>query len=790
MKELSIMFAIAVLLCVGCGEKYDDSVLNNRVDNLENRVAKLEELCKQMNTNISSLQTIITALQNNDYVTGVTPVTDNGGIIGYTITFTKSSAITIYHGQNGKDGINGADGQDGHTPIIGARQDTDGVYYWTLDGNWLLDNSGNKIKAEGRDGKDGTNGQSGKDGIDGSDGKDGITPQMKIEYGYWYVSTNNGATWVNLGKATGENGKYGVDGKDGASDGDSMFHSVTQDDHNAYFTLADGTIITIPLASDNLFGRLRSVKYIPRYSDGKATLYDCISESYVKMDFEVQPKDAVVEITKSWQRFLSLKAVYTATRSSRSFVEMPIVSCDADTTNGIISIKASGENLDLRVLQGYQTASAYLSISDGNANVTSEYIPLTVKKDKYRADIYYMTASGNTIEIDDTDLDIWWGANIVSHTNAVWDWDGGYKISFDDSATIPANAFSGNNDLTRVLLSGDITSVGVDAFSNCENLVSAEIYSDITSIKPATFCNCVNLENFNMPDKVTSIESAAFAGCYKLSSIDTKNVTSIGQSAFNSCKSLKEINIPNVTHIEGSAFRSCESLVKVDMPKVTHLSGFSNCKSLIEVNIPNVTHVGANSFADCIGLTEIDMPKVTYIGESAFRGCENLIKVDMPNVVNIGNDAFNGCAELIEINLPDKANLKEMYIFKDCKKLRTVNIPDCNTRLVRTFEGCESLEHIDIPESVTIMAYTFQRCSNLRDIVIPAGVTEMWNVFDDCDNLSSIYLRPTTPPVSGAGYNCLGNTKAKIYVPKESVEAYKNSEYWSIHADRIEGYDF
>lgn len=198
MKELSIMFAIAVLLCVGCGEKYDDSMLNSRVDNLENRVAKLEEFCKQMNTNISSLQTIITALQNNDYVTGVTPVTDNSGIIGYTITFTKSSAITIYHGQNGqngKDGIDGADGQDGHTPIIGARQDTDGVYYWTLDGNWLLDNSGNKIKAEGRDGKDGTNGQSGKDGIDG---KDGITPRMKIEDGYWYCFDRQ---WCNLGQS-------------------------------------------------------------------------------------------------------------------------------------------------------------------------------------------------------------------------------------------------------------------------------------------------------------------------------------------------------------------------------------------------------------------------------------------------------------------------------------------------------------------------------------------------------------------------------------------------------------
>lgn len=59
------------LLLFGCSDKYDDSALRNDLNDLENRVEKLEELCKQMNTNISSLQTIITALQNNDYITSV-----------------------------------------------------------------------------------------------------------------------------------------------------------------------------------------------------------------------------------------------------------------------------------------------------------------------------------------------------------------------------------------------------------------------------------------------------------------------------------------------------------------------------------------------------------------------------------------------------------------------------------------------------------------------------------------------------------------------------------------------
>ncbi len=255
MKKLFILFATAAMLFAGgCSEEYDDSALNGRVDNLENRVAKLEELCRQMNTNISSLQTIVTALQANDYLTGVTPLTENGREIGYTLTFAKSGPIVIYHGQDGKDGANGTDGKDGvdgkdgqdsHTPVIGVRQDADGIYYWTLDGEWLLDNSGNKIKAEGRDGKEGADGKDGENGKDGADGQpgangqDGITPQLKIEEGYWYISYDNGASWAQLGKATGENGADGADGK-------SFFQDVTQDEDYVYLTLSTGEQIAVP----------------------------------------------------------------------------------------------------------------------------------------------------------------------------------------------------------------------------------------------------------------------------------------------------------------------------------------------------------------------------------------------------------------------------------------------------------------------------------------------------------------------------------------------------------------
>ena len=76
-----------------------------------------------MNTNISSLQTLVNALQQKDFITTVAPINNDGKEVGYSITFSSGKSITIYHGNDGKDG---ADGTDGTTPQIGVKKDADG----------------------------------------------------------------------------------------------------------------------------------------------------------------------------------------------------------------------------------------------------------------------------------------------------------------------------------------------------------------------------------------------------------------------------------------------------------------------------------------------------------------------------------------------------------------------------------------------------------------------------------------------------------------------------------------
>ena len=146
---------------------------------------------------------------------------------------------------------------------------------------------------------------------------------------------------------------------------------------------------------EKLLQCIQSVSYIPTYDDGKATVISDGSKSQVTLDFEVSPKDAVVELAKVWQSAVSLKAVYTQTRAV-SFVDMPITNFESDATNGIISITASGENLSVEFFVGTQSASVRLSISDGNNSVTSDYISMMANAENAIIDgvLYINTAQG------------------------------------------------------------------------------------------------------------------------------------------------------------------------------------------------------------------------------------------------------------------------------------------------------------------------------------------------------------------------------------------------------------
>ena len=200
-----LFFLLPILLLTSCGD------LKSRMDDIEARMAALEKQCDRMNSDLAALRSIVNVLDQADFIKGVTPVTAGGEVIGYTLEFRNSPSITIYHGTDGKDGKDGKD-----APRIGIRKDGDG-YYWTLDGEWLLDEQGSRIPVSGRD------------GTDGRDGADGITPQLKIEDGIWWVSYDNGLSWSELGAVA-----------------PMVVADIREDANYVYITLSSGTEIKLP----------------------------------------------------------------------------------------------------------------------------------------------------------------------------------------------------------------------------------------------------------------------------------------------------------------------------------------------------------------------------------------------------------------------------------------------------------------------------------------------------------------------------------------------------------------
>ena len=374
---------LCILLSVSC--KAIDS-LEQRMDVVEDKIAALEQRCDELNSNILALQTIIRALEQKVYVTSVTEIIEEGKLVGYTIKFTSGEPATIYHGK------------DGYTPVIGTKRDVDNIYYWTLDGEWLTDTDGNKIKAVGIDGEDGDKGDKGDTG---DNGKDGVTPQFQIINNYWCISYDNGATWTQLSKAVGEDGVDGKDGQKGdkGDKGDSMFQSVTVNEATGVviFTLADGTQVQVPVDVRNIVSKIQAVSFIPRYESGRAVAVGSVGDygaGSVGLDFAISPKSLVPTIVERWNEMVSVQAVSLISRSAEYF-NMPILSISSDAEKGNISVCASIKDLNPEFLTREQSLAVALHISDGDYDMVSDYVPLDHKLTRVIAHRGYWKATSD-----------------------------------------------------------------------------------------------------------------------------------------------------------------------------------------------------------------------------------------------------------------------------------------------------------------------------------------------------------------------------------------------------------
>ena len=694
-KGILLIFTVLATL-VGCGQ-YDDSELKSDINDLKSRMAALEKQCKNMNENLTSLQAIVDAIQKQDGIVSVTDLPDGQG---YSVKFVSGKVIYLYNGKNGTDGV---------TPKISVRKDSDGIYYWTVDGDWLMVD-GKKVRAVGLDGKDGKDGE---DGQDGQDGKDAITPQLKIVEGFWYISYDNGKSWNKLGKATGENGKDGQDGKDG----DGFFKSVTVKDGYAIFVMNDSeqTTLRIPVA---VVSAVSSIKYVPESLDGIVKVrYSKIGGKNVPVDivimFEVMPQGAVDYIVKNWKEVLTAKAIYASSTKASigDFVTMNIKDVVGGEDN-IIVVTINAKSLDDLFFSTDIPVAANLRLAvkmNGSESISSDYLPLSPLL-SYDQIIEYTTVTGDRIDYGSL-FEFKRGDSALSltdsHVGNAW------RIYIEGSP-VERNLFScifnkrsyddnnGNYNYDLKSLSF-VTPIELEALSFSES--GSLILADLSNVNTENV-----IDMFRM-----------FQGCYSLtsldlSSLDTRNVTNMGRM-FGVCSAL--------TNLDLSGF---------DTRNVTNMSEmFFYCTSLAS-----------------LGLSSFDTRNVTDM-KRMFEECHSLTSLDLSSFYT-----------------RDVANMNRMFL--NCKSLTSLDLSSFDTRNVTDMEfmfgGCSSLTSLDLSSfdarSVTNMYCMFSGCSALASLDLSSfdtkNVTGMYCMFYDCNSLTSLNLSNFSISenclVSGMFHNC------------------------------------
>ena len=667
MKKL-LSLLVCGLLLFGCGDKYDDSALRNDLNDLENRVTKLEELCKQMNTNISSLQKIVDALQDNLSISKVEQISD-----GYIIHFSDGSTATIKNGKNSED-----------APIIGVKKDTDGIYYWTLDGEWLTDEKGNKVKAQGTDGKDGV------DGEDGTNGKDGITPQLKIENGRWMLSMDNGKTWTDIGQATGADGTDGEDGVDGKDGTNGIFKSVTEDNDNVYFTLEDDSVITIPKSDNSKFaiafdttdiailngGESKTISYTITDAT-KNTVVKAIAQDGWKVKVDATSTDkGTITITAPnpiveseilvFANDGSYRTVMVSLNCMQGQINIADNSINATSAGGTQEIKLT-TNLDYTI-EIPEDAQSWLSLAPETRALREDTIVFEVTANEGMQRYTTVALKDEQGKILQTIIFRQLGTCTEVHVETKGELEN--ELAGYDYANIESLKITGVlNDVDFLFI--------YRMMPNLKNLDIAEV--NITALPIQAFYKSTNVENLILPNTLIMIGEEMFYQSNLKSVVISANVITIGNSAFRECKSLTSIDIPaSVEIIEEAAFYNCPLLATVIFENGSNLKtikgnyyangSFSKCRALTSIEIPSqVEIIGEEAFQDCTSLEIVTFEKgsiLKTIDKSAFSNCTALSSIQIPATIeSIEYRGFSGCSSLTAVSFGQNTNLSTIGEF-------------------------------------------------------------------------------------------------------------------------------
>ena len=390
------------------------------------------------------------------------------------------------------------------------------------------------------------------------------------------------------------------------------------------------------------------------------------------------------------------------------------------------------------------------------------------------------TTNYRTVEIDSENED-------VKYTDYKFSSKGEHLVrfrGFNTNYAIDDDFFKECTKLTGFVLDEGIISLRINCFDGCTGLKFINIPKTVKSIGGIThnpFINCSSLIKITVDENnpyfdsrndfnaiIETATNKLVTGC--MNTVIPNDIVTIRDEAFWGCSGLKSIGgvgsgaqliLPDsVTSIENYAFYACKNIKSLNIPStVTSISYFAfvynAALTRITVDSGNPIYDSRN---DCNAIIET-------AENSLLKGCRNTI---IPNdITTIGKNAFHNCPSLRNIVIPNSVTKIDDYAFNGAG-LRNVSLPNSITYIGKqSFESCYFLESFVIPESVTTI-----------------GDNAFRNSSETYNTKCTYYVNATTPPTLGQTAFTKRKVEA-IYVPSESVEAYKTAPNWSNYADLI-----
>ncbi len=276
-----------------------------------------------------------------------------------------------------------------------------------------------------------------------------------------------------------------------------------------------------------------------------------------------------------------------------------------------------------------------------------------------------------------------------------------------------------------------------------------------------------SISSVQLPDSLTSIGAYAFYGFENLTGIVIpERVTEVGEYAFVGCK--------NLISLEASA--DVLRKINAEFPLQTlRVSGG-------ELNKGNLYWIG--NYYETLKHIDLSSANGVSLCDDAFSGFYKLLQLILPsNLEHIDYHSISGCIELQSIIIPDDVTEIAARAFEDCRSLAQITFA-ANSSLASignwAFYNCHELQNLAIPEGVTeIGKAAFYGCSYMQEVSLPASVQSIGdNAFALCSHMQQMQIRAALPPTIAAKTFEQVSREMPVYVPQNSVNAYKSDPLW------------